>query len=137
MKPGFIYIFIVTLLVTGCAQKRPVLYPNATLEQQGQQAAQADIKACIELAKAHRTGGDQGEALAKKTGKGAVIGGAVGGAVGAVTGSLGRGAAAGAAGGAAGGLTGGLFESREPDPITRRFVERCLREKGYEPIGWK
>lgn len=137
MKLGFISVFVIILLGAGCAQKRPVLYPNATLEQQGQQVAQSDIDACFQLAKAHQTGGDQGDELAKKTGKGAVVGGAVGGAVGAVTGSLGRGAAAGAAGGAAGGLTRGLFEAREPDPITRRFVERCLREKGYEPIGWR
>jgi hypothetical protein len=54
-----------------------------------------------------------------------------------VTGNLGRGAAAGAAGGAAGGMTRGLFESGEPDPVMKRFVERCLRDKGYEPIGWK
>ena len=137
MKAIFTVTVSLLLLVAGCAEKRPVLYPNATFEQQGQQAVQADIDACFRLAAAHQTGGDQGQELAKKTGKGAVVGGAIGGAVGAVTGSVGRGAAAGAAGGAAGGLTRGLFESREPDPITRRFVERCLREKGYEPIGWR
>ena len=52
-------------------------------------------------------------------------------------GSVGRGAAAGAAGSAVVGLVRGLFRSREPDPVYRRFVEKCLREKGYEPIGWK
>ena len=83
------------------------------------------------------TEGDKGEELAKKTGKGAAVGGAVGAAVGAVTGNFGRGTAAGAAGGAAGGMTRGLFEANEPDPVTKRFVERCLRERGYEPIGWK
>ena len=127
----------ILVLVMGCAPKRPVLYPNSTLKQQGQQVAQADIDACIALAEAHQAGGDQGAKLAKKTGQGAIVGGAVGGAVGAVTGNLGRGVAAGAAGGAAGGLTRGLFQSGDPDPITKQFVERCLRDKGYEPIGWR
>lgn len=124
-------------LMAGCAQKRPVLYPNAHLEQVGQQAAQADIDACIQRARDYQAGGDQGGKLAKDTGKGAVVGGAVGGAVGAVTGNFGRGLAAGAAGGAAGGLARGLFDSNQPDAVTRSFVDRCLREKGYEPIGWK
>jgi hypothetical protein len=137
MRAPFIILLASLALVVGCAEKRPVLYPNATLERQGQPAAQSDIDACIRMAKDHQAGGDQGGELAKKTGQGAVVGGAVGGAVGAVTGNLGRGLAAGAAGGAAGGLTRGLFESSEPDPITRSFVERCLREKDYEPIGWK
>ena len=43
----------------------------------------------------------------------------------------------------AGAKTGGtpgrlesLF-SRAPDPVYAAFVDRCLRERGYEPIGWK
>ena len=23
-----------------------------------------------------------------------------------------------------------------PSPVYKRFVDRCLREKGYDPIGW-
>jgi hypothetical protein len=137
MKGLLIFTAALLTLVAGCADKRPVLYPNATLEYRGKQAAEADIDACIQLAKDHGVQGDKGEKVAKKTGKGAAVGGAVGAAVGAVTGNLGRGAAAGAAGGAAGGMTRGLFESSEPDPVMKRFVERCLRDKGYEPIGWK
>ena len=137
MKALLIFLVALLALATGCADKRPVLYPNATLEHQGQQAADEDIDACIQLAKDYGTEGDKGEELAKKTGKGAAVGGAVGAAVGAVTGNFGRGAAAGAAGGAAGSMTRGLFDANEPDPVTKRFVERCLREKGYEPIGWK
>ena len=26
---------------------------------------------------------------------------------------------------------------RGPDPVYANFVDRCLRERGYEPIGWK
>jgi len=137
MKTQLIFLAALLTLVAGCADKRPVLYPNATLEHRGQQAAEADIDDCIQLAKEHGAEGDKGEEVAKKTGKGAAVGGAVGAAVGAVTGNFGKGAAAGAAGGAAGGVTRGLFESGEPDPVMKRFVERCLRDKGYDPIGWK
>jgi len=57
--------------------------------------------------------------------------------VGAVLGGVGKGAAAGAAGGAAGALTRGVIHAGDPDPTFRRFVEKCLRDKGYEPIGWR
>jgi hypothetical protein len=30
-----------------------------------------------------------------------------------------------------------LISSRDPGPIERRFVERCLAERGYEVIGWR
>ena len=46
------------------------------------------------------------------------------------------GAAAGAAGAAAGAVRGG-FDAADPNPTYRRFVERCLRERGYDVIGWQ
>ena len=121
----------------GCAQQRPVLYPNPYLKTLGQERAEADINECVRLATEQGAQGDTGEQVAKNTAEGGAIGGAAGAAVGAVFGSVGRGAAAGAAGGAAGALTAGLFRSSEPDPVFRGFVDRCLREKGYEPIGWR
>jgi len=127
---GLIYLL-------GCAQQRPVLYPSPYLKTVGQDRAEADINDCIRLASEHGAQGDAGEQVAKDTAEGAAVGGAVGAGVGAVLGSLGRGAAAGAAGGAAGALTRGLFRSSEPDPVLRGFVDRCLRERGYEPIGWR
>ena len=42
-----------------------------------------------------------------------------------------------AAAGAIGGLFRGLFRSREPDPVFRNYVDQCLRERGYQPIGWR
>ena len=73
---------------------------------------------------------------AKSTAIGAAAGAVVGGAVGAVTGDLGRGVAAGAAGGGATGLLSGLFRSSKPSPVHMNYVDRCLREKGYDVIGW-
>lgn len=121
----------------GCASKRPVLYPNYHFTMAGQEAAEADIEYCLELARNYGAGTDKGERVAKDTATGTAVGGATGAAVGAVVGDFGKGAAAGAAGGAAGALTRSVIRSGDPDPIYRRFVERCLRDKGYEPIGWK
>jgi hypothetical protein len=54
-----------------------------------------------------------------------------------VTSSVGRGAAAGAAGGAAGSVARGLWHWNDPDPAERGYVEHCLRERGYDVIGWR
>ncbi|MGD8991841.1 MAG: cell envelope biogenesis protein OmpA [Desulfobacterales bacterium] len=130
-------LFATMLLTAGCAKKRPVLYPNPTYKSAGATAAKADIDECIQLAADHGHATDAGKNMAASTGKGAVTGAVVGGAVGAVTGRPGRGAAAGAAGGGAGGLMRGAWKSGNPDEIERRFVEQCLRDKGYQVIGWK
>ena len=127
----------IALLFAACAKKRPVLYPNATYNSVGATAAKADIDDCIRLAADHGHATDAGKNVAKSTAAGATVGAAVGGAVGLVTGNPGRGLAAGAAGGGAGGLTRGAMKSGDPDEIERRFVEQCLRDKGYQVIGWK
>jgi hypothetical protein len=123
------------LLLLACAT-RPIVYPNEKLRESGQVAVEADTDACIAEAKAYLEDGRVPE-VAKRTGESAVVGGAVGAAVGAVSGSVGRGAAAGAAGGAAGGLARGLWHWRDPDPVEKRYVERCLAERGYDVIGWR
>jgi len=128
---------LLTATLSSCAAKRPVLYPNYHLTMVGQETAASDIDDCMELARNYGAGEDKAEQVAKDTATGAAVGGATGAAVGAVVGNLGKGAGAGAAGGAAGALTRGVIRSGDPDPIYRRFVEKCLREKGYEPIGWQ
>ena len=125
------------LLLVACSQKRPVLYPNYHLQEVGEETAQTEIDECISLAKEYGTSSSSSGKVAKSTAGGGAVGAAGGAATGAVFGSVGRGAAAGAAGGAAVGCLTGLFRSPEPDPVFRRFVEKCLLEKGYEPIGWK
>jgi len=123
------------LLLAACAT-RPVVYPNEKLRASGQVAVKEDTDACIAEARAYLDSGRVPE-VAKRTGESAAMGGAVGAAVGAVAGNVGRGAAAGAAGGAAGSLAHGLFHWNDPDPVERRYVERCLAERGYEVIGWR
>ena len=130
-------LLIVLPLLQACAAKRPVLYPNSKLKSVGNAAAQADIDDCINMASTYGAGSDKDKEIAEDAAKGAAIGGATGAVTGAIYGNAGRGAAAGAAGGATAGMTHGILKSNEPDPVFKRFVDRCLRDKGYEPIGWK
>jgi uncharacterized protein YcfJ len=130
-------LIVMAMLLFACAKKRPVLYPNHTYKAVGKTVAMADIDECIQLAADHGHATDAGKNMATSTGKGAATGAVVGGAVGAVSGRPGHGAAAGAAGGGAGGLMRGAWKSGDPDEIERRFVEQCLRDKGYKVIGWK
>jgi len=134
-----IVIFLVAtgISVSGCAKKRPVLYPNATYQAAGPTAAQSDIDDCIQMAADYGHATDRGKKVAGSTVSGAAVGAAVGGAVGLVTGRPGHGLAAGAAGGGAGGMARGALKSGTPDEIERRFVEQCLRDKGYQVVGWK
>ena len=65
-------------------------------------------------------------------------GAAIGAVAGAVSGGgAGTGAAIGAATGATAGVVHGAATSVEPSPIYKGFVDRCLRERGYEVIGWQ
>jgi hypothetical protein len=133
LKPFLVFSSI--LFFTGCAHG-PVLYPNAHLKTVGEERAYRDIQECDRLAKEY-VKSPAGLNAAKSTAGGAAAGTVIGGAMGSVTGNLGRGAAIGAAGGAAGGLLRGLVRSSQPSPVHKNFVDRCLREKGYEPIGWQ
>ena len=114
-----------------------MLYPNPHLRAVGTEIAKTDIDDCIQLAIDYGAQEDKGKKIAKKTAAGAAVGGAAGTAVGAVRGNAAKGAAAGAAGGGAAAMTRGMIRSGKPDPVFKRFVEKCLRDKGYSPIGWQ
>ncbi|MGH7775099.1 MAG: hypothetical protein ACREQA_22980 [Candidatus Binatia bacterium] len=131
--------------LTACATQRPVLYPNAYYKRIGSNVAEQDIDDCMRRAEEYVSSGGRGVDIAGSAatgaGTGAAIGAAGGAAGGAVVGHAGRGAAVGAAGGGAAGLTRGALRgasrSRQPNSVYRNFVNRCLREKGYDPIGWQ
>jgi outer membrane lipoprotein SlyB len=125
----------VVLLLAGCAHS-PVLYPNAHLKRVGQEQAERDIADCKQMAEQYVKSNPAGT-VAGSTAVGAGAGAAVGAAGGAVRGGAGTGAAVGAATGATGGFLRGLFKASEPGPVYKNFVDRCLRERGYEPIGWE
>ena len=127
------------LLLTACASssKRPVFYPNAHLRSVGQAQAQRDTDACMQLASEYGVATTKDGEIGKRAGKGGVIGGVGAGAWGLFRGDAVERAAAGAAAGAATGATTGAFESTELSPTFKQFVARCLRERGYDVIGWE
>lgn len=128
----------VGLALAGCSSPEPVLYPNQHLSSVGQAAATRDIDECKALAassgaSAQKKAGN----VAKSTATGGGAGAAIGAVGGALRGSAGTGAVIGAATGATAGLIRGLFKSEQPSKVHMRFVDRCLRDRGYEPIGWE
>ncbi len=127
---------VFALALAGCARQTPVLYPNALLNQVGQAQGQRDIADCKQSADQYVASGGAGT-VAGSTAVGGGAGAAIGAAGGAVRGAAGAGAAVGAATGATVGLLRGLFKASEPSPVYKNFVNRCLRERGYEPIGWE
>jgi outer membrane lipoprotein SlyB len=128
-------VLLIGMILAGCASG-PVLYPNAHLKQVGQEQAQRDIDDCRRQADAYVKSA-AAKTMAKDTALGGAGGAVVGGAIGAVTGSFGKGVGVGAAGGAAAGLVTGAIKASRPSPIYKTFVNRCLTNKGYDPIGWQ
>jgi outer membrane lipoprotein SlyB len=133
-------VLTVVMLGAACAHSQsPVLYPNAKLKEAGKAQADAEISACRSLADDYvSSGGATAKEIGKDTAAGGVGGAAVGAVAGAVSGGgAGRGAAIGAATGATAGAVHGTFKSSGPSPVYKRFVDHCLRERGYEVIGWQ
>ena len=132
-------ILSVGVALAGCSSPDPVLYPNAHLTSVGQAEADRDIADCKQLAESYGATSQGGSAgtVAGSTAIGGGAGAATGAAGGAVVGSAGTGAAVGAATGATAGFIRGLFKSGQPSDVHKRFVEKCLRDRGYEPIGWE
>jgi len=128
----------VVLTAGACARsQKPVLYPNLHLQEVGKDQADRDIEACRELA-ANYVPNTMGKEVAKDSAVGGVGGAAVGAVGGAVSGyGAGSGAAVGAATGAAAGVVHGALSHTEPTPVYKNYVDQCLREKGYEVIGWQ
>ena len=143
MSRMIVAIFVMSVCMA-CASKRPALYPNEQLRRVGSATADRDVDDCMRLAADYVSSngrfGKTAEGIVTESGTSAAIGAAAGAAGGAIVGRAGTGAAVGAAGAGAAGVTRGLIHgvtSRpKPSPTYKNFVNRCLREKGYEPIGW-
>jgi len=100
------------IVITGCASQRPVLYPNEHIRRVGSIVADRDIDDCIRRAEESRSAGD-----AKAAGE------------------AGTGASASVPSSPAATISG-LFGKPELSSIQKVFVNKCLRDKGYDPIGW-
>jgi hypothetical protein len=130
---------ILVVFVVGCAAPKPILYPNAHLQQVGEEGANRDIDECREMAKDAGAKPSQGKSgqVAGSTATGGAIGSAAGAVGGAVIGHPGPGAMVGAASGATVGFLRGLFRRSPPSNAYKQFVQRCLKERGYDPMGWE
>lgn len=137
--PLLILVLSLLLSGSGCAGPKPILYPNAHYKQVGEATAEQDIAECFEMAKEAGATPSQSKSgqVAGSTVAGGVIGSAAGAVGGAVVGHPGRGAMVGAASGATGGFLRGLFRKSPPSQAYTQFVNRCLQERGYEPVGWE
>jgi hypothetical protein len=140
-----VFVVLVPLLVSCARTQKPVLYPNAKVQQTPKEQVDRDIEDCRKLASEY-VGSSAGRDIAKDAAIGGGAGAATGAAGGAVHGAIsGRGAGAGAATGAAiGAATGatagavrGAVKNTEPSPVYKQFVDRCLRERGYDVMGWQ
>ncbi len=141
MKTSLSIILILSFLIlSGCGtSKSPVLYPNHHLNLVGREVAQADIDDCMQQAYASGADEGKGREVAKETATAGVVGAATGSVIGAISSSsdVGRGAAIGGAGAVTAKLVRGAFKASDPSPIFMRFVDQCLREKGYQTLGWR
>lgn len=135
-----------TLVLGACAtgahspSARPVLYPNAKYNQVGETKARSEVDVCISKAQqAGLTPDDKNNSVATGAARGAATAG-VAAAVGTLISGqnidhAARNAAGAAAVGASAGAVNGSFNDRA-NPTYRRFIERCMSEKGFEIIGW-
>jgi outer membrane lipoprotein SlyB len=125
-------------LVADCAitPAEPQLYPNAHYTAVGEAQTKRDITYCEVLAREYVQNPDQVRNAARNTAIGGGAGGVLGAVGGAVGGDTGKGAVIGAAMGAAAGILGSLVQAGEPNPTYERFVDHCLSQYGYDPIGW-
>ena len=133
-------------LLTACAttgpsspSARPVFHPNATLNRVGDVQAQSDSDQCMGAAKtAGLTPDEKDNAVAHGAAKGAALGGVAGVVGGLVRGRSDRALENGFAGAAVGGSVGavaGAFHEKASGTF-RHYVQRCLKDKGYDVIGW-
>jgi outer membrane lipoprotein SlyB len=126
------------VFLAACAgTPNPVLYPNAHLQTVGQATAQRDIAQCRQLASTSGVAEQRDGQVGTNAAAGAAVGGASAGAWGLVRGNAAENALAGAAAGAAAGTVRGAIKNSETSPVYKNFVQKCLRDRGYEVIGWQ
>ena len=131
-----ISLFVIAL-VCSCATSQPVLYPNEHTKEVGDEQVRKDIDECLQLAKDSGAKSNNAEEVAIETAGSATEGAATGAATGTVTGNAGAAAAVGAINRGLSRFFSGMKRSKEPSPTFKQIVERCLIDKGYEPVGWK
>ncbi len=130
-------VICIATLLAACATPQPVLYPNEQAKQVGDEQVRKDIDECTQLAKDSGASSSGAGDTAKETAGSATEGAATGAATGAVTGNAGTAAAVGAISRGMGRFFAGMRRNKGPSAAYKEIVERCLIDKGYEPVGWK
>ncbi len=142
MKSVSLKILAVAVLFgTAACSQRPVLYDNA-MYQKSPEKAKTAIETCVKKAEdANASGNGKLADTAYRGAAGGAASGAAGGAAAAagnafggnydIGGSIGMSAAA----GTAGNVVLALFD-RDVDPIFANYVNICLKQKGYQVVGW-
>jgi len=132
---------IMMLALVACAGPEPIFKSTTYLELHGKDQAEREAAVCG--LKAERSGIEHGTNRSGNAGAGATLGLIGGAAVGASAGLIGGptgiaiGAAAGGAVGTVLGLLAGTYKPLQPRQEYATFVERCLKEKGYQAEGWQ
>jgi len=127
-----------SILLAACASSQPIMYPNEQAKEAGNEQVRKDIDECIQLAEDSGAKSNDAGEVAKETAGSATEGAATGAATGAITGGDPATAAAVAVvRSGINGLFSGMRKSNQPSAEYKQIVERCLIEKGYEPVGWK
>lgn len=142
--PSLIKIVFAVLVVSifaGCSAsqsvRKPTFYPNKHYKRVGDAQVEKDVEACSARADQFVAKADRRKKVASTTLKRSAVGSAVGATAGSFSGHAGRGAGIGASTGAILGLVGGFGDAAKPNVTHERFIERCLRERGYDVIGWQ
>lgn len=130
---------LLAALVSGCSTpaSHPILYPNSKYQTVGEAEAQADIDQCMLLASNHGVKTTADGKILERSASSTAVGGASAGAWGIVRGDFAEHILAGAAAGAAGGAVQGVLASNRTNPVFRNFTQKCLRDKGYDIVGWQ
>ncbi len=131
------FVLAASSLLFACATPQPVLYPNEHAKEVGDEQVRKDINECTQLAKDSGASSSSATETAKETAGSATEGAATGAATGAVTGNAGTAAAVGAISRGMNRFFSGMRRNKGPSPAYKEIVERCLIDKGYEPVGWK
>ena len=128
-------LLLAAALLGACASNQPIVYQSGGAANGGVEAAIAECRQLAESAGARPT--TAVGTTTKRTAEGAAVGAATGAVGGAIAGNAGEGAAIGAATGATVTLIRNLFNEPAPNPAYRGYVERCLRDRGYDVVGWQ
>jgi outer membrane lipoprotein SlyB len=124
-------------LAAGCATPQPVVYRTPSTGAEQSQRIERDMKACRNSATrmVGLNAREAGRPAAKAAGVG--LAATVAGTLAAGAEDLARKARMAAAAGATGALVKTLFEWNDPDEVHEEYIERCMKDRGHQVLGWR